>query len=249
MNFRSRAVCTLLMIMFSFSVWAEGGRVLAPNLKPENDSFEQAKLTVKADDRASDKGAEKSADRVSEKYSDTAADKRQEGEIALKKSEDRSKTVSASSKESEIPFQLDDKTSKKSSMDPLLRLFLTMGVLVVLLAGTMWGIKKYSKDGKTNLHTMKMRVLAQHYLGPKKSLIVVQVAGETILLGVTEQNISMLKNLALIDDEVPEQVPQNFEREMESFDDEPAHRDDFALRGLNDVKDIVSTRLKGMRRM
>ncbi len=245
MGIRTRAICTLLLTVFSLSVWAEGGRVLAPNLKPETDSFEQAKLTVKADDKVS----EREIDKTQDKGSEISSAKRQEGEISLKKSEERSKSVTASSKESEIPFQLDDKTSKKSSMDPLLRLFLTMGVLVVLLAGTMWGIKKYSKDGKTNLHTMKMRVLAQHYLGPKKSLIVVQVAGETILLGVTEQNISMLKNLALIDDEVPEQVPQNFAREMESFDDESGHQDDFALRGLNDVKDIVSTRLKGMRRM
>ena len=57
---------------------------------------------------------------------------------------------------------------------------------------------------------MQIKVLSQHYLGPKKSLVIVRVAGESILVGVTDSNISMIKSLALIDDEVPVETPKNF---------------------------------------
>ncbi len=57
---------------------------------------------------------------------------------------------------------------------------------------------------------MQIKVLSQHYLGPKKSLAIVHVAGESILIGVTDQNISMIKSLSLIDDEVPANLPNTF---------------------------------------
>ena len=71
--------------------------------------------------------------------------------------------------------------------------------------------KWWSKKNTKSLGGTKIQVLSTHYLGPKKSLSIVQVAGESLLLGVTDQNINMIKTLSLIDDEVPATTPNNFE--------------------------------------
>jgi flagellar protein FliO/FliZ len=99
--------------------------------------------------------------------------------------------------------------------------------------------------------------LTQHYLGPKKSLAIIRVAGESILIGVTDTNINMIKSLALLDDEVPEEIHSNNFADLfggvpstsakatadsESADADP--EEEFSIRG---VKDVVSKKLKGMR--
>jgi len=43
----------------------------------------------------------------------------------------------------------------------------------------------------------------------------VSVAGETMLLGVTDQNINFIKSISLIDDEYASDMPKNFKSEME----------------------------------
>jgi flagellar protein FliO/FliZ len=45
---------------------------------------------------------------------------------------------------------------------------------------------------------------------------VVQVAGESVLIGITEHNISMLKTLSLLDDEIPDSSPAKFGPVMHS---------------------------------
>jgi hypothetical protein len=69
----------------------------------------------------------------------------------------------------------------------------------------------------------------------------------------------MLKTLALIDDEVPGLVPRNFSDELdhdiqpedvrraqlaeEGFEDDETSTDNFAMKGLGEVRDMVTTRL------
>ena len=61
--------------------------------------------------------------------------------------------------------------------------------------------------------------MAQHYLGPKKSLAVVRVAGESILVGITDNNINMIKSLALLDEEIPDVTPNDFNQLIEKDDE------------------------------
>jgi flagellar protein FliO/FliZ len=155
------------------------------------------------------------------------------------------------------------------------RILLTLSMLGVVGTGAYIFIKKQSvpKDRK---HQTQIKVLQQHYLGPKKSLAIVRVAGESILIGVTDHNISMIKSLALLDDEIPEEAPKSFGKVMGNFGtdsadfadeadtEEPAPRVSFKTRSNNSqsapketdadeefaisgIKDIVSKRLKGMR--
>lgn len=162
-------------------------------------------------------------------------------------------------KESEIPLNLN--APKKASEDgsPIFRIILIISMMGVLGTGAYVYLRKNSKVGFAAGKNNEIKVLTQHYLGPKKSLAIIRVAGESILIGVTDQNINMIKSLALLDDEVPEEIPNSNFADM--FANVPATKytptaktapdatldaeeEEFSIRG---VKDVVSKKLKGMR--
>ena len=167
--------------------------------------------------------------------------------------------------ESEIPLNFEAKKSSAGEGGGFFRILFTLSILGVVGGGAYFLLRKYSIP-RVAKHQTQIKVLQQHYLGPKKSLAIVRVAGESILIGVTENNISMIKSLSLIDDEVPEEIPENFGKALktqntdqdfiESNVQEKAlakvaknnlnfdNDEEFAISG---IKDIVSKRLKGMR--
>ena len=176
---------------------------------------------------------------------------------------------SAAVPESAIPVSIEKKDEKKASGDPIQRALFGAVALAAALGAVVFAMKKYAKRGGGLKQNAKIQVLGQHYLGPKKSLAIVHVAGESILIGVTDNNISLIKTLALIDDEVPTHLPNTFDGAMEddeAFDDydaapsrareaaRPAPQTDdygnFAMRGLNEIRDVVSGRIgaKGSQR-
>ena len=169
-------------------------------------------------------------------------------------------------KESEIPLNLEGNKKAAAEGGGMFRILLTLSMLGVVGTGAFIFLKKYSVP-KEKKHQTQIKVLQQHFLGPKKSLAIVRVAGESILIGITDQNISMIKSLSLLDDEVPEEAPKSFgnvlggfkastadfsENEEEAVTETKAKRksteldsdEEFAISG---IKDIVSKRLKGMR--
>ncbi|MGZ3775934.1 MAG: flagellar biosynthetic protein FliO [Pseudobdellovibrionaceae bacterium] len=167
--------------------------------------------------------------------------------------------------ESEIPLNLEAPKKSSSEEGGLFRILFTLSMLGLIGTGAFFFLRKYSVP-KERKHQTQIKVLQQHYLGPKKSLAIVRVAGESILIGVTDHNISMIKSLSLLDDEVPEDAPKSFDKvlgkdnwnskiEFESEETKEDSRskkhskeldadEEFAISG---VKDIVSKRLKGMR--
>lgn len=170
-------------------------------------------------------------------------------------------------KESEIPLNLEKQKAASSDGSGLFRILLTLSILGLVGSGAFFFLRKYSRPTERK-HQTQIKVLQQHYLGPKKSLAIIRVAGESILIGITDQNISMIKSLSLLDDEVPEEAPKSFGKVMGSFDEdetetqqEPAARVSFKTRpnetpknldadeefAISGIKDIVSKRLKGMR--
>ena len=160
-------------------------------------------------------------------------------------------------KESEIPLNLDGGKKVAQEGSSVFRIIFTLSILGLVGAGAFFFLRKY-KIPKASKHQTQIKVLQQHYLGPKKSLAIVRVAGESILVGITDHNISMIKSLSLLDDEVPEEAPQSFGRVLGDIDETPAAAErapakrakeldadeEFAISG---IKDIVSKRLKGMR--
>jgi flagellar protein FliO/FliZ len=161
--------------------------------------------------------------------------------------------------EAEIPVLASKSGEKKAEGSAFTRMMMTLGVFAVVLAGMLVGLKRWSRRRGATGPNPTIKVLTQHVLGPKKSLAIIQVAGESILIGVTDQNINMIKSLALIDDEVPESVPNNFNHALTEFEEPerlgPAprkllpsvEREDFAMHGLGEIRDKVSTRLRNMK--
>lgn len=154
---------------------------------------------------------------------------------------------SKAKQESEILLNLNDNKKSAAEGGGAMRVFFTLSLLGLIGTGAFYFLRKYSIP-KERKHQTQIKVLQQHYLSPKKSLAIVRVAGESILIGVTDHNISMIKSLSLLDDEVPEEAPQNFNKVLGSLDPQKKSDteadDEFAISG---IKDIVSKRLKGMR--
>jgi len=164
-------------------------------------------------------------------------------------------------KESEIPLNLDAPKKASEESHPLFKLLLAVSMMGLVGTGAYIFIRKYSKNNFAAGKNNQIKVLTQHYLGPKKSLAIIRVAGESILIGVTDTNINMIKSLALLDDEVPEEIHSNSFADL--FGGVPASKletsgrstsaeatadseeeEEFSIRG---VKDVVSKKLKGMR--
>ncbi len=166
-------------------------------------------------------------------------------------------------KESEVPVHFDSVKEKSAEKTSLPRILISLAVVFSLLGGAIFALKNWTKTRSVQNGGVKIRILTQHHLGPKKSLAIVQVAGESILIGITDQNISMLKSLALIDDEIPAGQPNKFDDALYNYEEEageigkhfslqkesPAvsEPEEFALRGISEIRDVVSRRLKGMR--
>lgn len=159
--------------------------------------------------------------------------------------------------EKDIPVLVAKPKREKIGSATLARVLASAGILLALVCSAAWGMRKYTKRGAAKESATKIRILTQHHLGPKKSIAIVQVAGESVLVGITDHSITMLKTLSLIDDEVPEETPKNFDSTLEDYEFEGegqparAHRgqDDFAMRGLSDIRDSVSRRLKGLKQI
>lgn len=133
--------------------------------------------------------------------------------------------------ENEVPVLASATAEKTSQQDPMSRLLLSLGVVMgvalsLLLVAKFWSKRK---TGLKQHHQIK--VLTQFSMGPKKSLAIVRVAGESILIGVTDHNISMIKSLSLIDDELPEMSPQHFDGELHRVDQS---EEDFSFASVND---------------
>lgn len=124
----------------------------------------------------------------------------------------------AGKKENEIPLNLESKKATAGNESPFFKFIFFVGILGTLLAGAWILIKKYNTKNISRNHN-QIKILAQHYLGPKKSLAVVRVAGESILVGITDNNINMIKSLALLDEEIPDVTPNDFNQLIEKDDE------------------------------
>lgn len=167
-------------------------------------------------------------------------------------------TVVQATVEEQIPLNI-DVVKKATDATPASNRILLAGVIIsAMLGGAYFFVRKYKTSNTINKSNMQIKVLSQHYLGPKKSLAIIHVAGESMLVGITDSNISMIKSLSLIDDEVPATVPKTFSEALAtpsktgsttakanlgSMDDNELE-EEFSFSGL---KDTVSKKLKSMR--
>lgn len=162
--------------------------------------------------------------------------------------------------EKEIPVQLESNKKAGGEGSLIFKALASIAVVGILGIGAFLMIGRYRRTQIGKSTAPEIKILRQHYLGPKKSLAIIRVAGESILVGITDHNISMIKSLALLDEDVPEEAPTNFQSVFQKSVDQkvefsdpstraPARakaedQDDFSISG---IRDFVSTRLKNMR--
>ena len=104
-------------------------------------------------------------------------------------------------KESEIPVLTKTEEKKVEADSPYSRLIMSFIVIALFGAAMAMITRWWKKKSTKSLDNNKIRVVTQHFLGPRKSLAIVRVAGENILIGVTDQNINMIKSLSLLDED------------------------------------------------
>ncbi len=152
--------------------------------------------------------------------------------------------------EDQIPLVIDAGKKGAETTSSGTKAMASMVIVMCLIGASYFLVRKYKTSNVINKSNMQIKVLTQHYLGPKKSLAIIHVAGESILVGITDTNISMLKSLSLIDDEVPADMPKNFSDTLtkKSGATETTTADEldeeFSFSG---VTDSVSKKIKSMR--
>jgi len=157
--------------------------------------------------------------------------------------------------ESEIPVLTAVRTKKVEGTDSLHRLVLSFAIVAAVAVGLLMFMRLWARRRSGLKQHTQIKVLTQYPLGPKKSLAIIRVAGESILIGITDHNISMIKELSLLDEEVPEEVPARFEVPLKGAPaaavtrtvaaNQPAvEEEEFSF---GSVKDIVATKLREMR--
>lgn len=147
--------------------------------------------------------------------------------------------------ESEIPVLATVKTDKSIAKPASTsRILWSLGLVLAVLFGFSVFLKRFLKKSPLKKNS-QIKILTQHYLGPKKSLAIIRVAGESMLIGVTEQNINLIKSLALLDEEIPQDTPNTFSQSLgNSMAEGEQETDEFSI---SKIKDFVSDRLKNMK--
>jgi flagellar protein FliO/FliZ len=152
--------------------------------------------------------------------------------------------------EKEIPVSLPSEAKATTASRDLAKYFYAFAAMALLGVGTVFGVRKYFSKVISKAENTQIKIVTQHYLGPKKKLAIVRVAGESILIGVTEQNINMIKSLSLLDEDIPDVTAKDFKNELKSKESGLSENkfeeqyDEFSMSG---VQDFVSKRLKNMR--
>ncbi len=75
---------------------------------------------------------------------------------------------------------------------------LMLGVVIAVMLLLLWLLKTYMNRGGARLgakYASPVKVLSTSFLGPKKSISIVDVAGELLVLGVTAESITCLTTL------------------------------------------------------
>lgn len=225
-------------------------------------SWSQSNDSVTPQEAAlADESEAESEARTAEEMTKEPAQELLAGEMQIPKTAE-TKSAVVTPAEAEIPVLTKATEKTAQSKNPMMRLVMSLGVILVV-AGGLFGFSRFWAGRRTGLRQHhQIKVLTQFGLGPKKSLAIIRVAGESILIGITDHNINMIKSLALLDEELPDEVPTQFQSELQKQEhsqpqniasqilagaiNEKTDRDDFSF---GSVRDMVSSRLRNMRNL
>ena len=153
-------------------------------------------------------------------------------------------------KKSETDFPIQEPAAAKkdrlaSSSQSMTSILAIIAAVMMMGAGAFIAIKRFST--KATSKASQIKLVTQYHLGPKKSLAVIRVAGESMLVGITDNQINLVKSLSLLDEDIVETKPsaKSFKNQLdEDLEEEVAAQEEFSLASL---RDSVSVKLKSMR--
>jgi len=165
--------------------------------------------------------------------------------------------ATAQLKEEQIPIFADEKKKPELvTRNPLQKFAMGSVIVLLLLSGLTLALKKWLSKKAKQGSTPSIKVLSQHFLGPRKSLAIIRVAGESVLIGVTDHNISLIKTLSMLDEDLPSDIvgAQGFSdsiHQAEIVEDHKeiraGHTEPIEGFSIKTIRDVVSQRLKGMK--
>ena len=151
--------------------------------------------------------------------------------------------------EANMPLNLGAAKVSEKTESSQAKTVLGLALVLVVLGGVYWFVRKYASNKTPQTGLMQIKVIAQHYLGPKKSIAVIRVAGESMIVGITDNQINLIKSLAVLDDDYTTVAVQQEATAVEqTITDEVIDKDavteDFSFA---DLKSTVSDKIKSMR--
>lgn len=153
--------------------------------------------------------------------------------LSENKSESASEPVPSSApalKESEIPVVMSAPKAEKSDAGNLWRLLASIAFIATVGGALVFSTRRWSQQKDKGGKQARIEIMHQMHLGPRKSLALVRVAGEVMVVGITDHNINMLKSVTLIDDELANVVNKDFNGFLE---------DEFSI---SDVRSVIGSR-------
>lgn len=76
-----------------------------------------------------------------------------------------------------------------------LKMIASLGMVLALILGLLYGIKKLSRQRMGAVGGKQIRVLESHYMGVKKSISLVSVPGKVLVVGISGDRINLLDTL------------------------------------------------------
>lgn len=134
-------------------------------------------------------------------------------------------------KESEIPVTLNSQKPEKAESNVFWRLIASLGFISVVGGVLLFAARRWSRQKDKGGKQVRIEIVHQLHLGPRKSIALIRVAGEVMLVGITDHNINLMKPIALIDDELEGVMKKDFHGFLE---------DEFSV---EDVRTALSSRI------
>jgi flagellar protein FliO/FliZ len=90
-----------------------------------------------------------------------------------------------------------------------------LAVIAITAALGLYASKRWARQKDKGGQKARIEMMHQYHLGPRKSLALIRVSGEAMLVGVTDHNINMIKAVTLIDDELEDVMGKDFNNFLE----------------------------------
>lgn len=105
--------------------------------------------------------------------------------------------------ENMIPVKMKEVSSTVTTpADTTWRLAASVAFIIVVGGALFYASRRWKRSPDKGGQAARIEMMHQFHVGPRRSIALIRVAGETMLVGITDHNINMLKSISLIDDEL-----------------------------------------------